>query len=80
MAVKIVVSPSAEAIVSKDNELSIKYWSFIGGNVPLLPLLTDDIVTGSSGEELGTIAKLIAPFAYGPLIPGPDKKNPKTSR
>ena len=63
MAVKIVVSPSAEAIVSKDNELSTKYWSLIGGNVPLLPLFTDEIVTGSSGEELGTIAKLIAPFA-----------------
>ena len=57
MAVKIVVNPSADAIVSKDSELSIKYWAFIGGNAPLLPLLTDEIVTGSSGDELGTTAK-----------------------
>ena len=40
---------------------------------------------GSSGLELGTTAKLTDPFGwyegdeYEPLIPGPDKKKPKTS-
>ena len=47
--------------------------------------LTDEIVTGNSGFEPGITAILIDPsgkpagLEYGPTIPGPDKKNPKTS-
>ena len=43
------------------------------------------MVIGNGGFEPGTIAKLIDPFGcmagaeYGPEIPGPDRKNPKTS-
>jgi hypothetical protein len=45
----------------------------------------DDIVIGKGGFVLGTTAKFTEPFGkaagavQGPVIPGPDKKKPKTS-
>ena len=69
-----MVIPSASAIVSRPPLLSTKNCWLIG-----VTEFTDEIVIGSGGLEFGTIAKFIAPLAYGPLIPGPDKKKPNTS-
>ena len=72
--------PFTSEIVSKLVELSIKYWGFIGPT-----LFTEETVIGNGGFEFGTMARFIEPFGwkagelYGPLIPGPDKKNPNTS-
>ena len=45
----------------------------------------DDIVIGKEGVEFGTTAKFTEPFGkaagevQGPVIPGPERKNPNTS-
>ena len=39
----------------------------------------DETVIGKGGVTFGTTAKLTAPFAQGPAIPGPERKKPKTS-
>ncbi len=45
----------------------------------------DEMVIGSGGAEFGTTAKFTDPLGWiagevqGPAIPGPDRKNPKTS-
>jgi hypothetical protein len=37
------------------------------------------IVTGTGGFVFGSVARLIELFEYGPVIPGPLRKKPKTS-